>query len=1238
MSNALRRRLVSLLILGALVFSGFLAAASAARADMSALPAPAAQIGSTSVSHSGDSLTTPTSAAGDSFQLALDKMDPSLQPVAQNQQKGYSDVLIYTTNMPQLGRALENAGARIAYTVDDRTRVERFVARPWGSNGQMVSIYVQVPNRALLDVAGLSGVAYVQQRDQYAPAIIQDQVTTEDHQQFESVRGQIRAGTFKLPPAIASDKGAGSVSPTSWAIAREHKALDVWRDLGYDGSGVKVAVVDTAEDFGNPALHNQWAVDSDPASPYFGWPIMFHPASMEGLFGNGGWTAASDLDRQPIPFWLGANDGDSWYSNTDYRANDSNLDGFLVYAHGSPDPITGFPQYTPRVNPQQYGNSRANYNSRINRNYWIGLPTDVSPPHIISKSGIYHLGVARDDSLTGLWGEKVGILLVDSTTLGVYDTAYVDLNFNFDFTDDKPVTRASPLAVADLNGDGISDVSGGLLYFISSSTAVTGERVLDPVSGQTTATLANKDVAVDITGWFDFTAPTRLWLEQIAPPAAPSYFPGATEDIYEEFTATAANENGTTWALGSAQTTFGPRTITPTVFFTGAITGGSPDTATLIRAMNFPVSMVYDIEDCDATFATCTVLTGADYSLNMATGTITWRRDIVATHVVFIIYQLDTYTLEPVSGRLTFRHALPTNHRLLADYQHGVPIPYSDIYGPAHGYDTFIPANGDLVAFHGDFDNGQSHGSFVSSTIAARPFGNLASPFFEVFGTAPGAKIIGIAACCNVPGPLGLFGSIEDQRTFAAVGYDGIPNTGDEATILSNSFGSTQTVNTGFSFEDRWLYNFTATHPTITTLIAFGNNGAGYATGAPGGSSPGVVTVGAGTSGDYRVLYGFDGGEGNYEFPFCPGPPPIDPKTCIGVGATSGSGPGPYGEHAYFSSRGPTLLGQPKPDIVSIGSFAVEAAPLNLYCTNPVTGRQDPLWCDGNFAFDIFSGTSQATPVTAGVAAVCVLAYEATQGGARPSNVQVRQGLKGGADDMHRDILQQGAGLTNALRTAKIMANLDGDTTSATFWTPGSYRGIARPAFVNLLAPGATDATAITVTNHHPTLAKTVQVTDAVYNRMANGAFSWAVSVGTGTSRNYILKSDGIYASDGSTLLMAEPWTTQWNTADFTKVTWTYDSTAFTGATSLRMDVFDWYDYQHPAFETVATATVTTYTNRVVATGTNGETKGVLYNPATQGLTGPYSFLRTSVGLMADIRPGPCGAARDPLPHRNGAV
>ncbi len=1216
MSNASQRRLISLLILWALVFSGFLVSASAARADNQALPDLGSQI-SNPVTHSRDSpTTTPGLSDAQRLQIALDRLDPSLQQVAENREKGYADVLIYTTDVPRLGAALEAAGARRAYVVDDVPRSEPFVARPWGAVGQLTSLNVQVPYRALVDIASLDGVEYIEGRVTYAPAIIRDAVAAEDRRGFLAAREQIRDGTFTYPPGVTSS-GGGSASPTSWAIAREHHAYDVWRSLGYEGNGVNVAVVDTGEDFGNPSLANSWAVETNPASPYFGWPIMFHPASMEGLMGAGWWTATSDLDRLPLPFWLSANDGDSWYSNMDYTVNDSNLDGLLPYRHNTVNPQSGLRQYTPRANPQQYGNWRANWNSRISRDYWIGRPGDAG--HIISQSGFYRLGVSRDDTLTGLWGEKVGMLLVDSTTAGIYNTVYVDLNFNFNFTDDKPVNRASPIATADLNGDGIADVSGGLLYFIATTTTATGETVIANIAGtETGADLANTGVAVDIIGQIpNFVPPTRLWLQQ---GLTTHYLPGSTEDLYEEYTATGA-ENQTQWALGGPLTTFGP---------VNYITGQTVNSATLIRTFGIPVGLIYDIEDSNGPLAP-----GTDFSINMATGTITFLRNFTAGDTIYIVYQLDSYTLEPVSGHLTFAHPLPATWTLLADYDHGLPIPYSDIYGPAHGYDTFIPANGDLVAFHGDFDWSQSHGSFVSSTIAAHPFGNLASPFFEVFGTAPAAKIIGIAACCNVPGPVGLFGSIEDQRTFAAVGYDGLPNTGDEATVMSNSFGDISSLNTGFSFEDRWLYDFTATYPTVTALIAFANNGPGYATGTPGGTSPGVVTVGAGTSGDYRVLFGFDGGEGNYEFPGCPGPPPIDPRDCVGLGSMSGDGPGPYGDIAYFSSRGPSLLGQPKPDVVSIGSYGVEAGPLNVLAVNPVTGRLDPNWADGNYAFDIFSGTSQATPVTAGVAALGVQAYRSTHGGANPTNAMVKNALKMGADDIHRDIFQQGAGWTNALRTVQILADLDGVTASRDFWVPGSYQGVARPAFVNFLGATASDATTITLTNHNPVQAKNIRITDGVYQRMAPPT-AWSVSLLGGTGQFYILKPTGIYAVDGLTLLQAEPWAAEWNNADFTKVTWTYDNVAFPGSTSLRLDVFDWYDYQHPVGaplgvyipgleDPVADATITYYANQLVATGVNGESKAVLYDPATQALTGlPYNFSRDSYGLMNDTTPGPC--------------
>lgn len=1219
MSNALRRRLASLLVLWALVFSGFLVATSAARADAPALPALVAPDSSTSVNHSGDSLTSTSSAAdGSPLQRALDKMDSSLQQIASRLNKGYSAVMIYTSDMPGLAKVLESVGAQSVFTVDGQARTAPFTARPWGATGQTTSVQILVPNSALVTIASLDGVAYIQQKTTYAPATIQDEVTAEDQAAFGSVRDRIRSSGWE-PPSVTKTNG-NTVSPTSWAVAREHNAYDVWRTFGYEGGGVNVAVVDTGEDFGHPSLSDSWAVDQNPASPYFGWPIMFHPASMEGLMGQGWWTAPSDLDRLPLPYFLSANDGDSWYSSTDFRANDTNLDGSLRYATGVPDPLNGAPQYTPRANPQQYGNFHPNWNSRIVRDYYVGC-AGLPGPCILSQSGVYHLGLDRDDTLTGLWGEKVGILVVDSTTPFVYDTIYVDLNFNFDFTDDKPVTRADPIAVADLTGDGVPDVSGGLLYFIASSSPITGEVVINSITGtEPSANLANGDVAIDVLG-LNLAAGIRMWtpptqLTLRPPVGADVYLPGATEDLYEEYTGTGADA-GTQWALGGPLTSFGAINI---------MTDRAVDSASLIRgpAGAFPIGMIWDFED-----SVGSLTPGVDYNLNAATGTFTWLRNFGAGETVYIIYQLDTYTLEPVSGTLTFNHALPTGWRLLADYETGVPIPYSDIYGLAHGYDVFIPGNGDLIAMHGDFDYGQSHGSFVSSTIAAHPFGNLASPFFEVFGTAPRAKIIGIAACCNVPGPVGLFGSIEDQREFAAVGYDGVAGTGDEAVIMSNSFGSVSDVNTGFSFEDRWLYDFMQRHPTLTSFVAFANNGAGYATGSPGGTSPGVVTVGAGTSGDYRVEFAFDGGEGNYEFPFCPGPPPYDPANCVGVGAGSGDGPGPYGEVAYFSSRGPTLLGQPKPDIVSIGSFAVEAGPMNVLAVNPFTGALDPAWADGNFAFDVFSGTSQATPVTAGVAALGVEAYRDTHGGANPTNTQLKTAMKAGADDMHRDVLQQGAGWTNALRTVRILAEMDGITPSRNFWVPGGYLGVARPAFVNLLPGGGSAATTITVTNHNPLTAKFVGVSDAVYGRMT-GPYAWSVSLGTGTGRNYILKSNGIYAADGSTLLQAEPWATQWNTADFAKITWTYDSAAYTGGTSLRVDVFDWYDYQHPvgaplavydgSEEFVTEATQTDYVARLLATGVLGETKAPLFDPVTEGwVANPYAFTRSIAGPLTEV-------------------
>ena len=58
-------------------------------------------------------------------------------------------------------------------------------------------------------------------------------------------------------------------------------------------------------------------------------------------------------------------------------------------------------------------------------------------------------------------------MVVDPNTAGVYDTIYVDLNDDYDFSDEKPVTQGVAAVWRDLNGDGYVDLSGGMPYYIS---------------------------------------------------------------------------------------------------------------------------------------------------------------------------------------------------------------------------------------------------------------------------------------------------------------------------------------------------------------------------------------------------------------------------------------------------------------------------------------------------------------------------------------------------------------------------------------------------------------------------------------------------------------------------------------------------------------------------------------------------------------------------------------------------
>src|SRR2546427_4392812 len=145
---------------------------------------------------------------------------------------------------------------------------------------------------------------------------------------------------------------------------------------------------------------------------------------------------------------------------------DGTADGLLTYHNG----LGG---YTMIEDPDGL-NGTVNGN-RMDRVYNVS--------GISSASGVYRLGILKDNYLTAAYGKRIGLLLVDSTTPFDYDTVYADLNDDFDFTDETPATAASPILTRDLNGDGLADISGGNLYFILHEGAAVSHRLVPPVWG-----------------------------------------------------------------------------------------------------------------------------------------------------------------------------------------------------------------------------------------------------------------------------------------------------------------------------------------------------------------------------------------------------------------------------------------------------------------------------------------------------------------------------------------------------------------------------------------------------------------------------------------------------------------------------------------------------------------------------------------------------------------------------------
>jgi len=1103
MSETTARRALSVFIAGLVLLSALVIAVGASY-DVAAASSAAGQPASVD-SPLADQIDESNSLNGAvADEVPLWKIDPELRRDVTNENKGWSLVDIRTVSNRELVSVLNAHGARlVAGPVLEDRRIAPIAFRDSGMDGIPMTQRVWVPNSALGDIASLDGVISVGRPLTPRPTSLAP--IPEDVGLTEQARERLR------------ELLSQGVELNNYPSIVEHGSLNVTTDLGVAGDGIRIAIVDTTVDFGHPNLVGRWAVNADTGSPYFGWPILLDTGT--ALDNLALFTASSDFDRFPYPFFssLGTFNQNA-FADMHYEIADSDADGFITYQHG----LGG---YAARADPT--GVSGVVNNSRILRDYYVGTPVD--PARITSTSGTFRLGILKDDFLTAFYGERIGILLVDSTTAGVYDTAYADLDFDFDFTNENAANQASPLLLKDLNADGIADISGGIVYFISNAAtaAVVGE-VVTPVwdaENGTTAQLANENLTADIlptTGLFGIAMelPT-LYLDG-------EYWPSAGEDIWEVLIDPAVgNEKGTTTTLTAGE---------------NALSGAVVDTAALLADYN--ISHVYEVflQDAGACAGGCSLSEGTDYDIDVDTGEITWLRNFEVGAYVDIIYEFDTWRVDFASGRITFSANATAGSVITANYRTGYPVPYADTLASRHGYDRFVPAAGDLLGVYGAY-NGESHGTGTASTAAGNPVGVYAGDL-DIYGQAPSATVI--SAEMFKPGA-----TIDDAWYFAVEGPDGVPGTGDEAHISSNSWGWIDLPESGWEYESRFKYWLNTEYAPGTIFVqSTGNEGQGYAT-ESSPTAPTSVQVGAGVSADiywlFQLIGALPGGGGGDQHTW-----PFDTGTL---------GPGPYGDIAPFSSRGPNALGQPGPDVLAIGHGGLAGIP-----TNSVPSFLGTF--DGQEAWDLFGGTSMSAPIVAGILALMLDGYAQAHGGAMPSAELAISVLKTTADDVMQETISQGAGWANAFRAVKAMMDMEGVVADVHEWVAGDYGGVHRDMFVNLLRAGASNTTGITLTNRG-TSAATVSLSDGVYQRTGTYSFEWTYNnTGAGSLRTtradfWLLNQTGVYRANdtdfpGFAQEQAADLATLWNSAAFMKV-YTY-SDPTVGAQVPTLAVYDWFD------------------------------------------------------------------------------
>jgi len=318
-------------------------------------------------------------------------------------------------------------------------------------------------------------------------------------------------------------------------------------------------------------------------------------------------------------------------------------------------------------------------------------------------------------------------------------------------------------------------------------------------------------------------------------------------------------------------------------------------------------------------------------------------------------------------------------NRILAAYKPGSTWPYAS-YGVAGGFfldvawhfglPSQVYAGWDLKGrYLSIFYDFYGHGTQCAAAIASRDFPE---------GIAPGAKIVGIKGLWFGDVELGMLWAAGFNISGMTPVYTGSPRV----DIISNSWGISDfaydIAGFGYDFESLFVNALTIpgfldpSYPGVLVVQAAGNGGAGYGTVTSPSTAAGALTVGASTSTHiYYYFYGFGGIA--------------------------------YDDIVSWAARGPAPAGYVKPDVVNVGAWGLTAS---------------PVWLTGG-AYELFGGTSYATPLTAGVAALVYQALK-SQGMATIPPWLVKQIIMNTAKNLRYPPFDEGAGRVNALAAVQL--------------------------------------------------------------------------------------------------------------------------------------------------------------------------------------------------------------------------